>query len=81
MIAYVRGILEGMEEDRIIVDVGGIGYGIYMSGTAMGRLPGIGKEVKVHTYMHDMVTVVEIAKEFDILVTIDHAQGIGRAHV
>ncbi len=31
--------------------------------------------LKVHTYMHDMTTVVEIAKEFDILVTIDHAQG------
>jgi imidazolonepropionase-like amidohydrolase len=31
--------------------------------------------LKVHTYMHDMVTVVEIAKEFDINVTIDHAQG------
>lgn len=31
--------------------------------------------LKVHTYMHDMVTVVEIAREFDIYVTIDHAQG------
>lgn len=40
-------------------------------------IPVIKKEIplKVHTYMHDMVTVVEIAKEFDILVTIDHAQG------
>lgn len=52
MIAYVRGILEGMEEDKVIVDVNGIGYGIYMSGTAMGRLPGIGHEVKIHTYLH-----------------------------
>lgn len=31
--------------------------------------------LKVHTYMHDMMTVVEIAREFDIYVTIDHAQG------
>ena len=40
-------------------------------------IPVLKKEIplKVHTYMHDMVTVVEIAKEFDILVTIDHAQG------
>ena len=52
MIAYVRGTLEGMEEDKVIVDVNGIGYGIYMSGTAMGRLPGIGHEVKIHTYLH-----------------------------
>lgn len=40
-------------------------------------IPVIKKEIplKVHTYMHDMVTVIEIAKEFDVLVTIDHAQG------
>lgn len=45
MITYIRGILEGMEEDKVIVDVGGVGYGIYMAGTAMGRLPALGKEV------------------------------------
>ena len=40
-------------------------------------IPVIEKKIplKVHTYMHDMTTVVDIAKEFDILVTIDHAQG------
>ncbi len=32
MITYIRGILEGMEEDKVIVDVGGVGYGIYMAG-------------------------------------------------
>lgn len=31
--------------------------------------------LKVHSYMHDMMTVLEIAKEFDILVTLDHALG------
>ena len=52
MITYIRGILEEMEEDKVIVDVGGVGYGIYMAGTAMGRLPALGKEVKIHTYLH-----------------------------
>ena len=52
MITYIRGILEGMEEDKVIVDVGGVGYGIYMAGTAMGRLPALGKEVKIHTHVH-----------------------------
>lgn len=31
--------------------------------------------LKVHSYMHDMCTLLEIAKEFDILITIDHALG------
>ena len=31
--------------------------------------------LKVHSYMHDMMTVLEAARDFDILVTLDHAQG------
>lgn len=40
-------------------------------------IPVIEKKIplKVHSYMHDMMTLLEIAKEFDILVTVDHAQG------
>ena len=40
-------------------------------------IPVIEKKIplKVHSYMHDMMTLLEIAKEFDILVTMDHAQG------
>lgn len=40
-------------------------------------VPVLKKEIplKVHSYMHDMMTVLEIAREFDIYVTLDHAQG------
>ena len=40
-------------------------------------IPVLNKEIplKVHCYMHDMMTLLEIAKEFDILITVDHAQG------
>ena len=31
--------------------------------------------IKVHSYMHDMMTVLEIARQYDILCTLDHAQG------
>ena len=52
MIQFIRGELVSVEEDRILVDVGGVGYGIFMSGNAMGKLPAIGREVKVHTYLN-----------------------------
>ena len=52
MISYLKGTLAGVEEDKVIVDVGGVGYGVYMSGQAMGRLPAIGSEVKLHTYLN-----------------------------
>lgn len=52
MIAYIRGELAALEEDKAIVDVGGVGYGIYMSAQAMSLLPPVGNEVKLHTYMN-----------------------------
>lgn len=52
MIQYIRGELVSVEEDRVVVDVGGIGYGIFMSGSALGRLPSIGREVKIFTYLN-----------------------------
>ena len=52
MIQFIRGELVSYEEDRILVDVGGVGYGIFMSGSAMGKLPPIGREVKIHTYLN-----------------------------
>ena len=52
MISYIRGELVGVEEDKVIVDVQGIGFGIYMPAQSMNCLPAIGEEVKLHTYMN-----------------------------
>lgn len=52
MISYIRGELASIEDDKIIVDVGGVGYGIYMSSQTMSLLPRPGSQVKIHTYMN-----------------------------
>ena len=52
MISYLRGTLAAFEGDKVIVDVGGVGYGVYMYGQAMGRLPAVGNEVKLFTYLN-----------------------------
>lgn len=52
MISYIRGELASVEDDKIIVDVGGVGYGIYMSSQTMSLLPRPGSQVKIHTYMN-----------------------------
>lgn len=52
MISYIRGELVYIENEKVIVDVGGVGYGIYMSAQAMGLLPQTGNEVKIHTYLN-----------------------------
>ena len=52
MISYIRGELVAQYEDKVIVDVGGVGYGIYMSAQSMSKLPPVGSEVKIHTYLN-----------------------------
>lgn len=52
MISYVRGELAAVEKEKVIVDVGGIGYGVFMPEASMGMLPQIGEEVKLHTYLN-----------------------------
>ncbi len=51
MIQFIRGELVSVEEDRVIVDVNGVGYGIFMSVQSMGLLPQVGNQVKIHTYL------------------------------
>jgi Holliday junction DNA helicase RuvA len=50
MIAFVKGSIEDIAEDNVILDTGGIGYNIKISGQTAAALPGIGKEVKLYTY-------------------------------
>ena len=50
MISYIRGELAAVEEQKAIVDVGGIGFGIFMSNQALALLPQPGNEVKIYTY-------------------------------
>ena len=50
MISYIKGFLAGVEEDRIVVETGGIGYGIFVPLSVTERLPGVGKEVVIYTH-------------------------------
>lgn len=52
MISYIRGELVAVEKEKVIIDVGGVGYGIFMPESAMGLLPQMGNEVKLHTYLN-----------------------------
>lgn len=50
MIAYVKGEIAEITEDNVVVEVGGIGYNIHISAREAQSLPGIGAEIKLHTY-------------------------------
>lgn len=52
MFAYVKGSLEEKMSHFIVVETMGIGYKIFMSKTAIGRVGEIGSTVKIYTHYH-----------------------------
>lgn len=52
MIGYVKGILEEIEEDCVIVDVNGLGIRILTGGALTSQMLVPGSEVKIYTYTY-----------------------------
>jgi Holliday junction DNA helicase RuvA len=52
MIGKLRGILDEVLDDSVILDVGGVGYHIFCSQRTIAALPGIGEAVQLVTEMH-----------------------------
>ena len=50
MLAYIRGKLEIKMTEYVVIDVGGLGYKVFMSEEGIEKLGNIGDIVKVHTY-------------------------------
>lgn len=52
MIGYVKGTLEEIEENAVVLDVSGMGIRIYVSGGFLCTLPSYGSEMKIYTYTY-----------------------------
>jgi len=52
MIASLHGKLESVGSDGAIINVGGIGFRVYMPTSTLSTLGKIGEEVELHTYLH-----------------------------
>ncbi|MDE7333893.1 MAG: Holliday junction branch migration protein RuvA [Lachnospiraceae bacterium] len=50
MIGFVKGRVDDISEENVVVDTGSIGYNVKISPGTAARLPGIGEEVKLYTY-------------------------------
>lgn len=52
MIASLHGKLESLSSDQAIINVGGIGFQVYMPTTTLSTLGAPGDEVKLYTHLH-----------------------------
>ena len=51
MIGYLKGEVAGIYEDRIVLEVNGIGYNVIMPASSLDLIDGVGIEIKVYTYL------------------------------
>jgi Holliday junction DNA helicase RuvA len=82
MYAYIKGSLEMVGMDYIVVEAGGIGYKIFTSLSTLQAIGQTGKEVKVFTYQYvreDMISLYGFMTQeelgmFQLLLTVS---GVG----
>ena len=82
MIASVKGKLEGVTADSVIIDVNGMGVEVIVPNNVIGRLPKQDEAIKLHTYLHVREDAMQLFgfldKEdldfFKLLITVN---GIG----
>jgi Holliday junction DNA helicase RuvA len=51
MIGYLKGEVAGIYDDRIVLEVGGIGYNIFMAASSLDLIEGVGVIIKIYTYL------------------------------
>ena len=82
MFAYIKGTLEEKATNYVVIDVGGIGYKIFMSNISINEIGELGNKVKVHTHYYvreDNISLYgflshEELKMFELLLSVS---GIG----
>ena len=52
MIGRLRGLVEGVGKDWVIIDVGGVGYEVYCATKTLSKLPNIGQSVTLTIETH-----------------------------
>ena len=82
MISYIKGELVELTENAIVLDHDGMGFLIIMPASILAKLPAIGSELKVHTYLYVKEDALDLygfltkddLKVFRLLITVS---GIG----
>lgn len=60
MITYLKGTLEEIGSDYLVVDVNDIGYQVKVSLRVIEGLPGVGSRIKIHTYTYVREDVIAL---------------------
>ncbi|MHB9146009.1 MAG: Holliday junction branch migration protein RuvA [Symbiobacteriia bacterium] len=82
MIAFLRGQVAALGEDHVIIDVNGVGYRALVPGSTRTRLPEVGKEVFLWTFLQVREDGVALfgfkdEDEYHVFLLLQSVTGIG----
>jgi len=82
MIATLEGILEYRGNDYVIINVGGIGFRVYVSGSTLGQLGTVKGKVSLYTHLHvreDNISLYGFAsnEELSLFRNLISVSGVG----
>ena len=82
MIGKLRGILDSIGEDHLILDVQGVGYLVHCSARTLGNLPGVGEALTLSIETHvreDMIRLFGFPGDLDRdwFRLLQSVQGVG----
>ncbi|MBL7165626.1 MAG: Holliday junction branch migration protein RuvA [Dehalococcoidales bacterium] len=82
MIASLQGAVESLGSNCAIVNVGGVGFRVYMPTSVLSTLGTVGESVKLHTHLHVKEDDVSLygfssANELQLFETLIGVSGLG----
>ena len=82
MIGFLKGTIDSIYEDRIMIDVNGIGFNVYMPAAQRDMLGARGSDIKVYTYMAVREDAMQLygfttADSLDLFKMMIQVNGIG----
>ncbi len=83
MIVSLRGVVADADADRVVIEAGGLGYGVLVPGRLASALSRrVGDEVFVHTYLHVREDALQLfgfesVRERRFFVTLIGVSGVG----
>jgi Holliday junction DNA helicase RuvA len=81
MIAGVKGTIDSIGSDWVIIDIGGVSFQVFLPTSTLSTLA-IGQQAKLHTYLHireDNMTLYGFgsARELSLFQTLTSVSGVG----
>lgn len=82
MIAFLKGEIEFIASDYVVISVGGIGYNVFVSGKTLENISRTGIEIKLHTYLNVREDAMQLfgfmnKDELDVFKLLITVNGIG----